>query len=91
VDAVGSFRPATREVDTETVKRARRRGHLPRRVGGGGRSSHPDQGARHHAAPRPDEITLFKSVGWAPEDAVSARLAYDLVMARGIIGTEVTL
>ena len=39
---------------------------------------------------RPDEITLFKSVGWAPEDAASARLAYDLAMAGGI-GTEVTL
>jgi alanine dehydrogenase len=39
---------------------------------------------------RPDEITLFKSVGWAPEDAASARLAYDRAMARGI-GTEVTL
>ncbi|MDO8476460.1 MAG: ornithine cyclodeaminase family protein [Candidatus Rokubacteria bacterium] len=39
---------------------------------------------------RPDEITLFKSVGWAPEDAASARLAYDRAMARGI-GTEVIL
>jgi ornithine cyclodeaminase/alanine dehydrogenase len=39
---------------------------------------------------RPDEITLFKSVGWAPEDAASARLAYDRAMARGI-GTEVNL
>ena len=39
---------------------------------------------------RPDEITLFKSVGWAPEDAASARLAYDRAMARGI-GTEVSL
>ena len=39
---------------------------------------------------RPDEITLFKSVGWAPEDAASARLGYDLAMAHGI-GTEVRL
>ena len=39
---------------------------------------------------RPDEITLFKSVGWAPEDAATARLAYDRAMAQGI-GTEVSL
>lgn len=39
---------------------------------------------------RPDEITLFKSVGWAPEDAAAARLAYDRAMAQGI-GTEVAL
>jgi ornithine cyclodeaminase/alanine dehydrogenase-like protein (mu-crystallin family) len=39
---------------------------------------------------KPDQITLFKSVGWAPEDAVSARLAYDRAMARGL-GTEITL
>jgi ornithine cyclodeaminase/alanine dehydrogenase-like protein (mu-crystallin family) len=36
------------------------------------------------------QITLFKSVGWAPEDAASARLAYDRAMAQGI-GTEVSL
>ena len=36
------------------------------------------------------EITLFKSVGWAPEDAATARLAYDRAMAQGI-GTEVSL
>jgi ornithine cyclodeaminase len=39
---------------------------------------------------RPDEITLFKSVGWAPEDVAAARLAYDRAMAQGI-GTEVSL
>jgi ornithine cyclodeaminase/alanine dehydrogenase-like protein (mu-crystallin family) len=39
---------------------------------------------------RLDEITLFKSVGWAPEDAATARLAYDQAMAQGI-GTEVAL
>jgi len=38
----------------------------------------------------PEQITLFKSVGWAPEDAVTARLAYDRAMAQGI-GTEVAL
>jgi len=30
-----------------------------------------------------DEITLFKSVGFAPEDAAAARLAYDLALASG--------
>jgi len=37
-----------------------------------------------------EQITLFKSVGWAPEDAATARLAYDRAMAQGI-GTEVCL
>jgi len=36
------------------------------------------------------EITLFKSVGFAPEDAVTARLAYDRAVAGGR-GTEVRL
>ncbi len=30
------------------------------------------------------EITLFKSVGWAAEDAATARLAYDRAMARNM-------
>ena len=38
----------------------------------------------------PQEITLFKSVGYAPEDAVTARLAYDRAVAAGL-GTEVRL
>ena len=38
----------------------------------------------------PQEITLFKSVGFAPEDAVTARLAYDRAVAAGL-GTEVSL
>jgi ornithine cyclodeaminase/alanine dehydrogenase-like protein (mu-crystallin family) len=37
-----------------------------------------------------EQITLFKSVGWAPEDAAAARLAYDRAMAQGV-GTEVSL
>lgn len=39
---------------------------------------------------RPEEITLFKSVGWAVEDLAAARLAYNRARAEGI-GTEVTL
>jgi ornithine cyclodeaminase/alanine dehydrogenase len=38
----------------------------------------------------PREITLFKSVGFAPEDAVTARLAYDRAVAAGV-GAEVSL
>ncbi|TMK75267.1 MAG: ornithine cyclodeaminase family protein [Actinobacteria bacterium] len=37
-----------------------------------------------------EEITVFKSVGFALEDLAAARLAYDRARARGI-GTEVTL
>lgn len=108
VDAVGAFRPTTREVDTETVKRARvvvdtyhgawteagdllipiKAGAITRRHV---RAELAEVVARKKPGrTRPDEITLFKSVGWAPEDAASAHLAYDRAMARGI-GTEVTL
>jgi len=38
----------------------------------------------------PSEITLFKSVGFAPEDAVAARLAYDRALETGR-GTRVEL
>jgi ornithine cyclodeaminase/alanine dehydrogenase-like protein (mu-crystallin family) len=39
---------------------------------------------------RDDEITAFKSVGWALEDLVTARLAYNRAVAQHI-GIEVTL
>jgi alanine dehydrogenase len=39
---------------------------------------------------RPDEVTIFKSVGFALEDLVTARLAYRLACERGI-GTRVDL
>ncbi|HEV2054261.1 MAG TPA: ornithine cyclodeaminase family protein [Methylomirabilota bacterium] len=108
VDAVGAFRPTTREVDTETIMRARvvvdtyhgawaeagdllipiKAGAITRRHV---RAELAEVVARKKPGrTRPDEITLFKSVGWAPEDAASARLAYDRAMARGI-GTEVAL
>jgi len=108
VDAVGSFGPATRELDTETVKRARvvvdtyhgawaEAGDLliPIKAGAVSRRHVRAELAevvarRKPGRTRPDEITLFKSVGWAPEDAASARLAYDRAVARGI-GTEVAL
>lgn len=39
---------------------------------------------------RADEITLFKSVGWALEDLAAARLAYNRARERSL-GTEVSL
>jgi ornithine cyclodeaminase/alanine dehydrogenase-like protein (mu-crystallin family) len=38
----------------------------------------------------PDDVTVFKSVGFALEDLAAAQLAYDRARARGI-GKEVTL
>lgn len=108
VDAVGAFRPTTREVDTETVRRARvvvdtyegcwaEAGDvlLPIREGAVGRRHVVAELAEVVAGRRagrrsPKEITLFKSVGYAPEDAVTARLAVDLARRRGL-GREVTL
>jgi ornithine cyclodeaminase/alanine dehydrogenase len=108
VDAVGAFRPTTREVDTETVRRARvavdtyagaweeagdvliplraraiRRGHvraeLAELVAG-----------RKRGRVSSREITLFKSVGFALEDAATARLAYDRAKRAGV-GREIHL
>jgi alanine dehydrogenase len=108
VDAIGAFRPTTREVDTETVKRARvvvdtyhgartEAGDLliPLKAGAITRRHVKAELAevvarRKPGRTRPDEITLFKSVGWAPEDAATARVAYDRATAQGI-GTEVSL
>ncbi|OGK80736.1 MAG: hypothetical protein A2X52_04440 [Candidatus Rokubacteria bacterium GWC2_70_16] len=108
VDAVGSFRPSTREVDTALVKRARvvvdtyegareeagdlliplragaiRRGHVRAEL------AELVSGRRRGRISRED-ITLFKSVGWAGEDAATARLAYDRAVAARV-GTEVAL
>ena len=108
VDAVGAFRPHTREIDTDGVKRARvvvdtyegaweeagdllipikaraiSRRHVKAELGEVVSRKKPGRTSDR-------EITLFKSVGWAPEDAVTARLAYDRAMAHGA-GTEVSL
>jgi alanine dehydrogenase len=108
VDAIGSFRPDRREVDTGAVKRARvvvdtyegawtEAGDLlvPIRAGAISRRHVKAELAevvarRKPGRTRPEEITLFKSVGWAPEDAAAARLAYDRAVEQGI-GTEVRL
>jgi len=102
VDAVGAFRPETREVDTDTVRRARvfvdtysgareEAGDLliPIREGAitwahvAAELAELVTGARP-ARTAPEEITLFKSVGFALEDAATGRLAYDRALAAGV-------
>jgi len=108
VDAVGAFRPDTREVDTDTVVRARvvvdsyagaweEAGDLliPLKEGAISRSSVDAELAELVTGAKPgrrdrQEITLFKSVGVALEDAATARLAYDLARAARA-GVEVDL
>jgi ornithine cyclodeaminase/alanine dehydrogenase len=108
VDAVGAFRPTTREVDTESIRRAyvvvdtydgawEEAGDLliPIKAREITRRHVKAELAEVVTGKKPGrvnatQITLFKSVGWAPEDAASARLAYDRAMAQGI-GTEVSL
>ena len=108
VDAVGAFRATDREVDGETVRRARvvvdtyagaleEAGDilLPLQEGLVGRAHIAAELAEVVTGARPgrttpDEITLFKSVGFALEDLTGARLAYNRAVARGI-GTEVRL
>jgi len=108
VDAVGAFRPTTREVDTMTIRKCRvvvdtyegaweEAGDLliPIKAGAITRRHIRAELAELVAGTRPGrtsprEITLFKSVGYAPEDAVTARLAYDRAVAAGL-GAEVSL
>jgi ornithine cyclodeaminase/alanine dehydrogenase len=108
VDAIGAFRPGTREVDTLTIRKSRvvvdtyegaweEAGDLliPIKAGAITRRHVRAELAEVVAGTRPGrtsprEITLFKSVGFAPEDAVTARLAYDRAVAAGL-GAEVSL
>jgi ornithine cyclodeaminase/alanine dehydrogenase-like protein (mu-crystallin family) len=108
VDAVGAFRPETREVDTATVTRARlvvdsyagaweEAGDLLIPLGEGAisRSAVTAELAELVTGARPgrksrEEITLFKSVGFALEDAAAARLAYDLARTADV-GLQVDL
>jgi ornithine cyclodeaminase/alanine dehydrogenase-like protein (mu-crystallin family) len=101
VDAVGTFQPTAREVDAETVRRARVVVDQPGTIDNAGDLAiaiREGVVTREHvvgdlaavvsgAAPgrtRPDEITLFKSEGFALEDLAAAGLAYRLARARGL-------
>ena len=71
VDAVGAFRPTTREVDTDArATRPRGGGHLRGGVGGGGGSPDPHQGRRHHAPACPGRAGR---AGLPPEAGADAR------------------
>jgi alanine dehydrogenase len=100
VDAVGAFRPTEREVDSETIRRARvvvdtyagglqeagdilipiaeglDRGHVIAELAELVTGTRPGRTSAN-------EITVFKSVGFALEDLATARLAYNRAMASG--------
>ena len=107
VDGVGSFQPTVREVDAETVRRARVVVDQPATIDNAGDIAIAVTDGvvtRAHVVgdlagvvsgavagrTRPDEITFFKSEGFALEDLVAARLAYARAQARRL-GREVDL
>jgi ornithine cyclodeaminase/alanine dehydrogenase-like protein (mu-crystallin family) len=107
VDGVGTFQPTVRELDGETIRRARVVIDQPVTIDNAGDLAIPiSEGLipRSHVVgtladlasgtvagrTRPDEITVFKSEGYALEDLVAARLAYTKARARGL-GREITL
>ena len=106
LNVIGAFTPETREVDSETVKKAclfvdsyegalSEAGDLliPMKEGVISREDIRAELSEIVAGIMPgrtteDEITLFKSVGLAIEDAAVARLAYDRALEKGI-GTQI--
>jgi ornithine cyclodeaminase/alanine dehydrogenase-like protein (mu-crystallin family) len=107
VDGVGTFQPTARELDTETIRRARVVVDQAATIDNAGDVAIPiTEGAiaRAHVVgelaavvsgavagrTRADEITVFKSEGFALEDLVAAQLAYTLARARGV-GRDVAL
>ena len=107
IDAAGTFQPTARELDSETIRRARVVIDQPATIDNAGDIAIPIiEGAipRSHVIgtladiasgkvagrTRADEITVFKSEGFALEDLVAARLAYAQAKARGL-GLEVEL
>ncbi len=94
LNLVGAFQPEAREVDDETVKRARvvvdtydgalaEAGDLLLPLGKGTISRahivadlHEIASGKKQGRTRPEDITLFKSVGCALEDLVTAQLIY---------------
>jgi ornithine cyclodeaminase len=95
INAVGSFTPATRELDTQAVSRAwviidhetaagREAGEIMIPLSRGEISTDHVRGtladvvsSRVPGRQSPGQITLFKSCGFAIEDLVTARLAYE--------------
>ena len=108
VDAVGAFRPNTREIDTGLVRRAHvvvdtydgaweEAGDvlIPIKAGAIAKRHVRAELAelvsrRKRGRTSQDQITFFKSVGFALEDTATARLAYDRAVASNV-GTEVAL
>lgn len=108
LNVIGAFTPETREVDSETVKRASifvdsyegalsEAGDLliPMREGVISRHDIRAELSEIVSGMKParktdDEITLFKSVGLAIEDAATAGLAYEKVLRRDI-GTQIAV
>ncbi len=106
LNAIGAFTPETREVDSETVKRAclfvdsyegalSEAGDLliPMKEGVISRQDIRAELSEIVTGVMPgrtteEEITLFKSVGFAIEDAAVARLAYNRALEKGI-GTQI--
>jgi len=108
VDAVGAFRPNTREIDTGLVRRAHvvvdtydgaweEAGDVLIPIKAGAITKRHVRAElaelvsrRKRGRTSRDQITFFKSVGFALEDTATARLAYDRAVASNI-GTEVAL
>lgn len=108
INAIGSYTPTTRELDTAIVVRSKvvvdlreaclsEAGDLliplsERAIDVG--HIHADLGdlvlERRPGRERSDEITLFKAVGLAIQDAAAAKLVYDRAVEAGV-GTDVTL
>ena len=101
VDGVGTFQPTAREVDAETIRRARVVVDQPGTIDNAGDIAIPIKDrvvTRDHVVgdlaavvsgavagrTQPKEITFFKSEGFALEDLVAARLAYERATARGL-------
>ncbi len=106
LNVIGAFTPETRELDSETVKRAclfvdsyegalSEAGDLliPMKEGVISRQDIRAELSEVVSGVMPgrtteEEITLFKSVGFAIEDAAVARLAYDRALEKSI-GTQI--
>jgi ornithine cyclodeaminase/alanine dehydrogenase len=108
LNVIGAFTPETREVDSETVKKASlfvdsyegalsEAGDLLIAMKEGVISRQDIRAELSEVVTgimpgrtTEDEITLFKSVGFAIEDAAVARLAYDRALEKGI-GTQMEI